>query len=281
MDGCPNSGELAPIVAHELGHGLDANPGGGGFGGLSSPGEGIADVYAALRFNDSCIGPGWRIGFGGPVNCDGYPDPCTNCDGVRDIDFEQHVSQPPHDVAWVNALCRVPRSMGTRLGPCGKAVHCEGRVTSESIWDLWHRDLPGTFAMDPNTALEVTTRLTYQAAAGVDECFTCMNLQFNGCDMNSGYMHFLTADDDDGDLMNGTPHMSAIFDAFNRHGAACDAPVFPPINSGCSSTPILAPTVTAVGGLQTVELSWNAVPNAMSYRIFRTEGVSGCKSAKS
>ena len=39
---------------HEWGHGMDAND---VVGGIASPsGEGIADIYSALRLNDSCIG---------------------------------------------------------------------------------------------------------------------------------------------------------------------------------------------------------------------------------
>ena len=32
---------------------------------------------------------------------------------------------------------------------------------------------------------------------------------WGGCAATSGYMNYLAADDDDGDLNNGTPHMEA------------------------------------------------------------------------
>ena len=275
--GCTNSGELGPIVAHEFGHGLDDNPTMGspaGSFGISSPGEGIADIYAALRFNDSCIGPGWGLG----TLC----DDCVSCDGVRDIDYNQHSPAIPHDPAWVRSNCRPPRptvppAAPPRVGPCGLGAHCEGRVTSEAIWDLLTVDLPARHGLDSNTALEVTTRLTYQAAAGVIDWWGCSMTPFNGCDPNSGYMQFLMADDDDGIPSNGTPHMNAIYDAFNRHGVACGppAPLMMPTDSGCPNNPTQAPTVMVTTGHRTVELSWNAVPDATSYRIFRTEGVTG------
>ncbi len=52
--GCSNTGEIAGVIDHEWGHGLDAND---ATPGIASPsGEGVADVYTALRLNDSCIG---------------------------------------------------------------------------------------------------------------------------------------------------------------------------------------------------------------------------------
>jgi hypothetical protein len=43
-NGCRNTGELAGVFVHEWGHGMDAND---LVSGVSYPGEGIADIYAA------------------------------------------------------------------------------------------------------------------------------------------------------------------------------------------------------------------------------------------
>ena len=83
--GCGNTGEIAAIFDHEWGHGIDNNQGNTS---ISSPGEAIADIYALLRLDTSCIGRGFNIG----VNCDGYGDGCTQCTGVREVDFARHVS---------------------------------------------------------------------------------------------------------------------------------------------------------------------------------------------
>ncbi len=81
--GCANTGEIAGVFDHEWGHGMDAND---AIGGIASPsGEGIADIYTALRLNDSCIGRNFRPG----VVCSGNGDPCLTCTGVRDIDYLQ------------------------------------------------------------------------------------------------------------------------------------------------------------------------------------------------
>ena len=53
-----NTGEIAGVFDHEWGHGLDDND---AVPTIASPsGEGIADVYAALRLNTSCIGRNFR-----------------------------------------------------------------------------------------------------------------------------------------------------------------------------------------------------------------------------
>jgi hypothetical protein len=47
---------------------------------------------------------------------------------------------------------------------------------------------------------------------------------YGGCGANSGYLSFLAADDDNGNLNDGTPHMSAIYKAFNDQEIACNTP---------------------------------------------------------
>ena len=266
--GCGNTGELAGIFDHEWGHGMDendANP------GVSNPGEGIADIYAALRLGTSCVGRGFRPG----VLCGGYGDPCTvasGCTGIRDIDYAKRQSGLPHDVAWITANCPA----GT--APCGGAVHCEGAVYSEAVWDLIHRDLPTRYGMDFNTAQEVGTRLTYLGGGNVGTWFSCNTGGEAGCAADSGYQQYVAADDDNGNLNDGTPHMQAIFDAFNRHGIACSTPTL--TDSGCAGAPTTAPVVTATALDRGVQLSWGAVTGADSYQIFRTDGVFGCNLGK-
>ncbi|MEM1205878.1 MAG: hypothetical protein AAGN66_21790 [Acidobacteriota bacterium] len=257
---CANLGELAGVLDHEWGHGMDDN---GTNGSVSSPGEGIADVYAALRINSSCPGRGAL-----PNVCSGFGDPCIaafGCTAARDIDWERHESQQPHDVAWVNANC-------------GSSRHCRGHLTSESIWDLYKRDLPARYGMDNNTALEVATRLTYLGADNVASWFTTANGEEGGCAASSGYQQFLAADDDNGDLTDGTPHMQAIFDAFDRHGIACPTPAVQ--DSGCAGAPTVAPAVTIQPGDRGAQLSWNAVAGATRYKVFRTDGVFQCDFGK-
>jgi hypothetical protein len=256
--GCANTGEIAGVFDHEWGHGMDAND---VVGGIASPsGEGIADIYTALRLNDSCIGRN----FQGSV-CSGNGDPCLTCTGVRDIDYLKRSSGNPHDYSWSNANC-------------GTSVHCIGGVYSEAVWSLWKRVLQSApYNFDNNTAHEIVTRLTYIGAGATSTWFSG-GPPNGGCGASSGYMNYLAADDDNGNLNDGTPHMQAIFNAFNDQEIACNTPTVQ--DSGCAGTPSIAPAVTASGGNTSASLSWGAVAGATAYQVFRTEGVFACDFGK-
>ena len=257
---CSNLGELAGVLDHEWGHGMDDN---GTNGSVSSPGEGIADVYAALRLGDSCPGRGAL-----PSVCSGFGDPCTpafGCTAARDIDWARHDSQAPHDVAWANSNC-------------GSSPHCRGVLSAEAMWDLYKRDLPAQHSYDDNTSMEIATRLVFLGSDNVGTWNSFSNGNEGGCAATHGYQQFLVADDDNGNLADGTPHMQAIFDAFDRHGIACSTPSVQV--SGCAGAPTTAPTVTAVAADRGANLSWSAIPGATRYKIFRTDGVRGCGRGK-
>ncbi len=278
--GCANTGELAGVFDHEWGHGLDNND---GIPAVSSPGEGIADLYAALRLGNSCIGPGFDIQGDLTTLCTSQAPPagaCTVCSGVRDLDYEKHVGQLPFTLAQADTC-----SSASSNGPCGGGVHCEGLVYSQAVWDLWKRDLPTTHGVSDTVAHELVAQLTFHGAHGVGSWFACSNGtggcgNANGCGCNatSGYMQYLAADDNDGDLSNGTPHMDAIFAAFNRHQIACTTPAV--AVSGCPVTLTEVPVVTATPGDGNVALSWTISEGATSYRVYRTDGVFGCDFGK-
>lgn len=256
---CRNTGELAGVLDHEWGHGLDDND---ARPWISEPsGEGIADLYAALRLNDSCIGRGFRH-----LKCQGYGGSyCTECRGVRDIDYLKRTRGAPHTYSWSNTYC-------------GTSVHCIGAVYAEAVWSLWKRELTAApYNMNPHTAHELVTYLTYIGGGATGTWFEG-DPPFGGCAATGGYLNFLAADDDNGNLNDGTPHMAAIHAAFNDQEIACDLPVVQ--DRGCFNRPMVAPVVTAVRGDQSIELSWNAVPGALRYEVFRTEGVSGCDFGK-
>ena len=187
--GCNNSGENTAIIAHEWGHGMDH------FdveGGISKPsGEGIADLYAAFYDGTSCIGRGFlpnRL-------CRVKGDMCkssSGCTGVRDIDYMQHVSERPHTMTWARSNC-------------GNSVHCKGNVYSEAVWSLYKRELP-KMGYDDLAAFELTTYLLYKAAGNVRGWYNeNARAPWGGCGGFTGYRAFLAADDNDGNLNNGTP----------------------------------------------------------------------------
>ncbi|MGY6553785.1 MAG: carboxypeptidase regulatory-like domain-containing protein [Wenzhouxiangella sp.] len=271
-----------PVVHHEWGHGMDANDGNPG---VSRPGEGIADIFAQNMLVDSCIGRNFR-----PFQCTGFGDTCLSCTGVRESDWARRASGQPNDISWILRPTSSPGGgcvgVANQTGaPCGTSVHCEGSIIAEALWDLVHRDLRGfegsAFDLDLNTALELGTRLTYLGSHVVGSWFQCNpgSGTGNGCNANGGYLNYLAADDDNGDLTDGTPHMSAIFAAFNRHGLACNTLTVQ--DSGCSNRPASAPqNIQAVGLDGKVALTWDPVPDAEEYWVFRSEGVKGCEFGK-
>ncbi|KAL3784103.1 hypothetical protein HJC23_012735 [Cyclotella cryptica] len=262
--GCRNTGEIAGVFDHEWGHGLDNND---VTGQIANPsGEGIADLYAALRLNDSCIGRGF---FQSGV-CSGNGNPCVTCTGVRDIDYMKRSNKTPSTFTWANSVCN-------------DSVHCLGYVYSEAVWSLYKRELNSFYGYDENTSLEIVTRLTYIAAGNIETWYggytqSESGIWRGGCGSSSGYLAYLAADDDNGNIDDGTPHMQAIFKSFNDQQIACDTPTVQ--DSGCSATPTDAPIVTVVGGNTKATLTWTAVTGASKYQVLRTEGTRQCGQGK-
>ena len=114
--GCRNTGEIAAIFDHEWGHGMDDN---GTNPNIAGPGEAIADIYAALRLNTSCIGRGFFL----DETCGGYGDACdgTPANGLHGRP-RHRLPQPPlrraaHDHVDPERLHRRPvRRSGRRSG---------------------------------------------------------------------------------------------------------------------------------------------------------------------
>ena len=283
--GCRNTGELAGVFDHEWGHGLDDFD---AAGVLSNSSEGYADIAAIYRYQASCVGYGffWTVNDGCGQTADGtgfnsnesqtgtHCD--TNCSGVRDADWAKHVPATPDTPQ--NFVCSQCLSSS---GPCGRQVHCAAAPTRQAAWDLVTRDLTAApFNYNSNTAFAVANKIFYQGSGNVGlwHACDCTAGTSNGCAAENGYIQWLTADDDNGNLNDGTPHMSAIHAAFNRHNIACGSPT--PVNSGCSGAPTAAPTVTPTATESQISLSWNAVAGASKYWVLRTEGHAGCNYGK-
>jgi hypothetical protein len=264
--GCNNTGEIAAVLLHEWGHGLDQNDG----GGFDNPSESYADVTAIMSLHVSCLGRGFRQ-FS---NCGGYGNTCLNCTGVRDLDWDQRADHVPSTPAGF-VMNRCPGGSG----PCGREVHCEGYVAAETLWDLAVRDLPAS-GLDANSAWNLADKLWYKSRLGSgDDAYNCSLPNSDGCSASSWFQKIRAVDDDDGNLANGTPHAAAIFAAFDRHKIACGA-ASDTSNQNSNTCPVmLTPTLTGVPGSTTgtVALSWTPVPNAISYRVLRND--SGCESA--
>ena len=122
---------------------MDSNDGNGGSND-NGTGETYGDFTAALQTLDSCTGWGFLGG-----NCGGYGNACTNCDGVRDIDWGRHADNAPMTVASFTGPNCPSDGGGGYVGPCGlgqaapndKEGHCESLVSSGALYDLGAFDL--------------------------------------------------------------------------------------------------------------------------------------------
>ncbi|AKJ04043.1 hypothetical protein ATI61_101863 [Archangium gephyra] len=284
--GCRNTGEIGAVFDHEWGHGMDDNDANGT---LSASSEGYADIAAIYRLQTSCVGHGFfatsNRGCGMTADGTGYNQNeaqsgaahCDlNCSGVRDADWASHSDNTP-DTPQNHVCVRCTSSTGL----CGRQTHCAAAPTRQAAWDLVARDLRAApFNYDANTAFIVGNKLFYQGSGNVGSWHACdcTAKTSSGCGSTNGYMQWLAADDDNGNLADGTPHMTAIYNAFNRHNIACATPA--PQNGGCSTGPTATPSVTLTPGTRQVALSWSGVTNAAKYWVLKTEGHAGCNFGK-
>ena len=257
QDRCRNFGEISAVAIHEWGHGFDQNDG----GGYDDPSEGYADAVAIMYDRYSCLGRGGLF-----QNCSGYGDTCLECTGVRELDWDKRTEHRP---ATGDGFAADHCPGGG--APCGKEEHCEGHIVAETIWDLATRDLPAS-GLDPNTSFQLTEKLFYKSRQGSGgNAYNCSIPNSDGCGASSWFMKLRNIDDDDGNLINGTPHAAAIYAAFNRHKIACGA-AGDPSNQNHSSCPSLAtPTVSVAAKSSSAKLSWSTVANAGRYLILRNE----------
>ncbi|MEP7097674.1 MAG: hypothetical protein ABI748_08425, partial [Dokdonella sp.] len=225
--GCSNTGEIAAVFLHEWGHGMDTNTGG------SAPeygsGEAVGDTFAFLETKDACIGKNFQPGV--PCyNCN------TSCTGVRDVAAfstlgAATIAKPSTITSTTGAACarwacpyNTPQGQAYR-GPMGYEGHCESYIASSANWDLSQALIDKFGAQQGWAQMDkiwygslVPSKSAYRVASGG----TCnIAAQVDGCGANNWYTVYLAADDDDGNLANGTPNACRIWDAFNAHGIAC------------------------------------------------------------
>lgn len=82
-------------------------------------------------------------------------------------------------------------------------VHTDGLIFGGAVWDFW-AELRDTYS-DPNDAREALFNVFVGGMKG-------------GPDIPGSYDEFVVADDDDGDLSNGTPHLCELIEGFLLHG---------------------------------------------------------------
>jgi hypothetical protein len=224
--GCSNTGEIAAVFLHEWGHGMDTNS--GGSASDKGTGEAVGDTFAFLETKNGCIGPNFRPG----VNCTN----CTACTGVRDVaDFavggSATIAKPANVASDTGINCDryscpyLSGGISPYQGPMGYEGHCESYIASSANWDLaqnlisYWGTTTGWSKMDSIWYKSLTpSKSAYQLVSG-GKCNPAATV--NGCGSTNWYTVYLSVDDDDGNLTNGTPNGCRIWDAFNAHGIAC------------------------------------------------------------
>ncbi len=143
--------------------------------------------------------------------------------------------------------------------------HITGLIIAGALWDL----RKALLAQLGQTA----------GLAQIDAIFAGV-LQ-NSPDIPGAYLAARTADDDDGNLGNGTPHACAIENAFGRHGLAgagfSTTEVGLPVVTGTSfSVPVTTPTGTICPPPQVtnMELRWHVGQTTPSSVAFTQSGAS-------
>lgn len=132
--------------------------------------------------------------------------------------------------------------------------HQVGLIFGGAMWDLRKNLIAGGQFASEAEAVAYTDQLWYAA------------LQ-RSSDIPSTYAEVLAADDDDGNIANGTPHICAINEAFARHGLADEdivgAPVQNPILDGSILTVPVgeAPSDCPGVGITAMNVIWQVRDN--------------------
>ncbi len=226
--GCNNTGEIADVMQHEWGHGIDQNT----RSGDGATGEGTGDTVAMHMTRDARIGPWFRT-TGAPV---------------RDLDKTRSSK-------GLMTRTNVGQKCPTGSGAQGYQVHCEGEIYGQTTWDL-AQALVAKHGF--HTGWRTSERIFFTSLPDAASYLPSLSFPI--------YNAYLQADDDDGNLTNGTPNGQEIYDAFNLHEIAGT-----PRGSSAPCARPTQPVVTVAAGCDRFTISWSPVSGAAQYRLLRGE----------
>jgi fibronectin type 3 domain-containing protein len=229
--GCGNTGEIADVIIHEWGHGLDETT----LEADDASAEGTADVVAMHLSRSAKIGPGFFKASGAPSR-----------DLDRSTTFKGLLS-----VSNIDEHCPT----GGLVGPLGYEVHCEGEIYGQAAWDLAQALVA---KHGRHTGWRLSERLFFTSLPDAGG--------YLPTDAAPVYDAYLFADDDDGNLINGTPNATEIFQAFAAHGMAT---VELPASPACSRP--AQPAAAVVASCDGLEVSWSSVPGVDHYEVLRSD----------
>ncbi len=133
--GCANTGQIAGVSLHEFGHGIDQNDG----TGTATDGA----TGRVLRRHHGPHRPSMTPASAKASWAATAPVTATPARPAPACATPTMPSTPRNTPATANSFIRVhcPAASGG-AGPCGKEVHCESYVPTETMYDLAARDLP-------------------------------------------------------------------------------------------------------------------------------------------
>jgi len=219
--GCTNTSN-STVVHHEYGHRL-VNAAGSG---QSSYGEGTGDTMAVIISDQPCLGGGFN----------------TPCPGV---------AVPPEDGCLRSAALVPPcQYQTTGCSSCGGVGHACGQLISGCVWSV-------------RNYLQVSNPATYRTIlAELVTSSIPLHIPTSNTSITPAItVDYLTLDDTDGNILNGTPHYAEINGGFSDHNMPGPALVV-----GIFTTP--------AGGFTSSGLSGGPLtPNSINYTVENVEDI--------
>ncbi|MCP3980903.1 MAG: hypothetical protein GY716_16495 [bacterium] len=140
-------------------------------------------------------------------------------------------------------------------GFCGSGTHCGGQVYGQSGWDL-AKTLRGKYGH--HTGWRTSERLFFTSLPDAGS--------LRPTDSFPIFDAYIQADDDDGNLANGTPNGVEIYEAFNTHEIATGI-----TNSSLPCSRPEQPNVFVTPSCEQFDISWTPIPGASDYLVLRGE----------
>lgn len=155
-----------------------------------------------------------------------------------------------------NSFVRSPEAANIQYpcsASCGSGVHCCGQIIGGTVWDMRTNFVN---AYGPATGLDLIRQLHVDWAL----------ITNGGIGSNSAHpqtaIEFLTVDDNDAEITNGTPNFALICNAFNQHGINCPALALVDFDYPSGQPSIASPAGTTTLQVSALPLATNAVPGS-------------------
>jgi hypothetical protein len=159
--------------------------------------------------------------------------------------------------AGIRTAANTCQFSSTGCSSCGSEIHACGQLISGCVWDLRNK----LYALDPAGYMTLLRRLVINSIP--------LHGAISTIDADIP-VDYLTLDDNDGNISNGTPHYSQISYAFTVHGIAV-----PAIAGVQFSFPQGLPSTVKPNGTTTLQVSiapLSGTPNTTTAKLYTKSG---------